>query len=71
MPAILSEGNKYHYNSMIIEKVSLGVSWNTPIFTVYANDERFNNEFMKITEYFTVSIMNKNLFRKFAKVYGT
>ena len=67
MPAILSAGNKDHYNSMAIEWGSIGVSWKMPIFTVYVKDERYTYEFMQTTEYFTVSIMNKNLFRKFAK----
>ena len=71
MPAILSAGNKDHYNSMAIEWGSIGVSWMKPIFTVYVKDERYTYEFMQTTEYFTVSIMNKNLFKKFAKVYGT
>ena len=35
MPAILSAGDKNHYNSMAIEWGSIGVSWKMPIFTVY------------------------------------
>ena len=71
MPAILSAGDKNHYNSMAIEWGSIGVSWKMPIFTVYVKDERYTYEFMQTTEFFTVSIIAKNLFKKFAKIYGT
>ena len=70
MPAILSAGDKNHYNSMAIEWGSIGVSWKMPIFTVYVKDERYTYEFMQTTEIFTVSIINKKMFKKFA-VYGT
>ena len=70
MPAILSAGTKDHYNSMAIEWGSLGVSWKMPIFTVYVKDQRYTYEFMQTTEIFTVSIINKKIFKKFA-VYGT
>ena len=70
MPAILSAGDKNSYNSMAIEWGSIGVSWKMPIFTVYVKDERYTYEFMQKTEVFTVSIINKKLFKKFA-VYGT
>ncbi len=70
MPAILSAGTKEHYNSMAIEWGSIGVSWKLPIFTVYVKDERYTYEFMQTTEIFTVSIINKKIFKKFA-VYGT
>ena len=71
MPAILSAGTKDHYNSMAIEWGSLGVSWKKPIFTVYVKDQRYTYEFMQTTEIFTVSIINKKLFKKFANIYGT
>ena len=71
MPAILSAGDKNHYNSMAIEWGSIGVSWKKPIFTVYVKDERYTYEFMQKSEYFTVSIINKKLFKKFANIYGT
>ena len=70
MPAILTAGTKDHYNSMAIEWGSLGVSWKMPIFTVYVKDQRYTYEFMQTTEIFTVSIINKKIFKKFA-VYGT
>ena len=63
MPAILSAGDKNHYNSMAIEWGSIGVSWKIPIFTVYVKDERYTYEFMQTTEYFTVSIISKKLFK--------
>ena len=71
MPAILSAGTKDHYNSMVIDWGSLGVSWKMPIFTVYVKDQSYTYEFMQTTETFTVSIINKNLFKKFADAYGT
>ena len=71
MPAILSAGTKDHYNSMAIEWGSIGVSWKLPIFTVYVKDQRYTYEFMQTTEIFTVSIINKKMFKKFAAVYGT
>ena len=71
MPAILSAGTKDHYNSMAIEWGSIGVSWKLPIFTVYVKDQRYTYEFMQTTEFFTVSIINKKMYKKFASVYGT
>ena len=70
MPAILSAGDKNGYNSMAIEWGSIGVSWKRPIFTVYVKDERYTYEFMQKTKIFTVSIINRKIFKKFA-VYGT
>ena len=70
MPAILSAGDKNSYNSMAIEWGSIGVSWKRPIFTVYVKDERYTYEFMQKTKIFTVSIINKKIFKKFA-VYGS
>ena len=70
MPAILSAGTKDHYNSMAIEWGLIGVSWKMPIFTVFVKDERYTYEFMQTTKIFTVSIINKKIFKKFA-VYGT
>ena len=70
MPAILSAGDKNSYNSMAIEWGSIGVSWKMPIFTVYVKDERYTYEFMQKTEIFTVSIIAKKMYKKFA-VYGT
>ena len=70
MPAILSVGDKNHYNSMTIGWGSLGVSWQKPIFTVYVKDERYTYDLIQKTDVFTVSIINKNLLPKFA-VYGS
>ena len=38
-PAILTSGDKDHYNSMVIGWGSLGFSWHKPIFTVYVKPE--------------------------------
>ena len=55
---------------MAIEWGSIGVSWKMPIFTVYVKDERYTYEFMQKTEIFTVSIISKKMYKKFA-VYGS
>ena len=70
MPAILSAGNKNKYNSMTIQWGSLGVAFRRPVFTVYVKPDRYTYEFMEKTEYFTVSIIDKKYFNKFA-IYGT
>ncbi len=70
MPAILSAGDKNHYNSMAIEWGSLGVAFKKPVFTVYVKPDRYTYEFMEKTKFFTVSIINKKLYKKFV-VYGT
>ena len=69
-PAILSVGDKNKYNSMTIQWGSLGVAFRRPVFTVYVKPDRYTYEFMEEAEYFTVSIINKELFNKFA-IYGT
>ena len=69
-PAILSAGDKNKYNSMTIEWGSLGVAFKKPIFTVYVKPDRYTYEFMEETEFFTVSIINSKLLKKFA-IYGT
>ena len=69
-PAILSVGDKNKYNSMTIQWGSLGVAFRRPVFTVYVKPDRYTYEFMEEAEYFTVSIINKELYNKFA-IYGT
>ena len=69
MPAILTAGDKNHYNSMTIGWGSLGVSWLRPIFTVYVKPERYTYEFIEKYKIFTVSFINKKLYPKFSS-YG-
>ncbi len=70
MPAILSWGDKNSYNSMVIAHGSLGVGFGKPIFTVYVKPERYTYEFMEKTKKFTVSYIDKKLYKKFT-VYGS
>jgi flavin reductase (DIM6/NTAB) family NADH-FMN oxidoreductase RutF len=70
MPAILSAGDKNSYNSMAIEWGSLGVAFRRPIFTVYVKPDRYTYEFMEKAKIFTVNIINKKIYKKFA-IYGT
>ena len=68
-PAILTSGDKDHYNSMVIGWGSLGFSWQRPIFTVYVKRERYTHEFMEKYKIFTVTILKKEMYPKFS-AYG-
>ena len=70
IPAILTSGDKNSYNSMVIGHGSLGVGYGKPIFTVYVKPERYTYEFMERTKIFTISYIDKRLYKKFV-VYGT
>ena len=69
MPAILTSGDKEHYNSMVIGWGSVGYFWQKPIFTVYVKSERYTYEFLEKYNIFTVSIVSKQMYPKFS-VYG-
>ena len=69
LPAILTAGDKNHFNSMTIGWGSLGFSWQKPIFTVFVKQERYTYEFIDKAEKFTVSFINKKIYPKFSK-YG-
>ena len=70
MPAILSAGDKNLYNSMAIEWGSLGVAFKKPIFTVYVKPDRYTYQVMEKSDIFTVNLIERKLFKKFA-IYGT
>ena len=60
MPAILTAGTKEKHNSLIIVWALLGAAWQRPLFLVYVHPDRYTFEFMKTTEFFTVSFIKKN-----------
>ena len=69
MPAILTAGNKEKHNSLTIGWGLLGAAWQRPLFLVYVHPDRYTFEFMKTTEYFTVSFIKKEKFKQFVP-YG-
>ena len=69
MPAILTAGNKDKHNSLTIGWGLLGAAWQRPLFLVYVHPDRYTFEFMKTTEFFTVSFIKKDKFKKFVP-YG-
>ena len=70
MPAILTAGDKNKYNSMTIGWGSIGVGYARPIFTVYVKPERYTYQVIDESKYFTVSYIDKNLYKKF-NAYGS
>ena len=69
MPAILTAGTKEKHNSLIIGWGLLGAAWQRPLFLVYVHPERYTFQFMQKTEFFTVSFIKKEFFKKFVP-YG-
>ena len=69
MPAVLTAGTKDKYNSLIIGYGLLGAAWNKPLFLVLVHPDRYTYEFMENSEYFTVSFIKKDLYKKFV-LYG-
>ena len=69
MPAILTAGNKEKHNSLTIGWGLLGAAWQRPLFLVYVHPDRYTFEFMKRTEFFTVSFIKKEKFKQFVP-YG-
>ena len=61
MPAILTAGTKEKHNSLIIGWALLGAAWQRPLFLVYVHPDRYTFEFMKTTEFFTVSFIKKKI----------
>ena len=62
-------GNREKHNSLTIGWGLLGAAWQRPLFLVYVHPDRYTFEFMKTTEYFTVSFINKEKFKQFVP-YG-
>ena len=69
MPAILTAGNREKHNSLTIGWGLLGAAWQRPLFLVYVHPDRYTFEFMKTTEFFTVSFIKKEKFKQFVP-YG-
>ena len=69
MPAILTAGTKEKHNSLIIGWGLLGAAWQRPLFLVYVHPDRYTFQFMQKTEFFTVSFIKKEFFKKFVP-YG-
>ena len=53
--ALLSAGDRGHYNAMTISWGGLGTLWSRPVATVYVKPIRYTYQFMEENEYFTVS----------------
>jgi enoyl-CoA hydratase len=71
MPAIVTAGDKNGHNSLVVGWGLLGVAWSKPLFIVYVKPDRYTYQFMEKTEYFTVSFINKELYKKKFTIYGT
>ena len=69
MPAILTAGTKENHNSLIIGWGLLGAAWQRPLFLVYVHPDRYTFQFMQKTEFFTVSFIKKEFYKKFVP-YG-
>ena len=65
MPCVLTAGDKNSHNSMIIGWGLIGAAWQKPLFIVYVKPERYTYEFIEKTQYFTVSFIRKDLYKKF------
>ncbi len=53
--ALLTAGTREHFNSMTIGWGSFGTVWNKDVLTVYVRPDRYTWQFLKDSEYFTVS----------------
>ncbi len=69
MPAILTAGTREKHNSLIIGWGLLGAAWQRPLFLVYVHPDRYTFQFMQKTEFFTVSFIKKEFYKKFVP-YG-
>ena len=52
--ALLAAGNQDKMNAMTIGWGQFGILWQRPIMTVYVAPERYTNEFLDKSDYFTV-----------------
>lgn len=53
--ALLTAGEKDHFNTMTISWGGMGTLWGKPVVTVYVKPIRYTHQFMEQNEYFTVS----------------
>lgn len=57
--ALVTAGNKDRFNSMTISWGSMGTLWFKSIVTIYIRPERYTFDFLKSSDYFTVSFYDE------------
>lgn len=57
--ALVTAGNKDKFNSMTISWGSMGTLWFKSIVTIYVRPERYTFDFLKSSDYFTVSFYDE------------
>ena len=57
--ALVTAGNKDKFNSMTISWGSMGTLWFKSIVTIYVRPERYTFDFLKDSDYFTVSFYDE------------
>lgn len=68
--ALVTAGSAESFNTMTISWGSMGTIWNKPVVTVYIRPDRYTCDFMKTSEYFTVSFFKEEQ-RQALKLLGT
>jgi flavin reductase (DIM6/NTAB) family NADH-FMN oxidoreductase RutF len=68
--ALLSVGDKKHFNTMTISWGSLGFIWQRPVITALVRPPRYTHEFMDEFEKFSVSFYDRK-YRKALNILGT
>ena len=64
--ALVTAGTKDKFNSMTIGWGTMGTLWATPVITVFIKPVRYTSEFVKNSDYFTVSFFDE----KYKKALG-
>lgn len=54
--ALVTAGNKDHWNTMTIGWGSTGTLWSTPVVTVYVHPKRYTHQFLLENDWFTVQL---------------
>lgn len=57
--ALVTAGNKEKFNSMTISWGSMGTLWFKSVVTIYVRPERYTFDFLKSSDYFTVSFYDE------------
>lgn len=68
--AVVTAGNKDHFNMMTISWGAIGTIWGRDALTIYIRPERFTHEELKQCTYFTVSFF-KEEYRSVLTYLGT
>jgi len=68
--ALLSVGDKKHFNTMTISWGSLGFIWQRPVITALVRPPRYTHKFMDEFENFSVSFYDRK-YRKALNILGT